>query len=282
VQLLDAEGFSSALNEKITDSSGQVEFKSVTGSHKVRIFGPNIHEYAAGFQIGPNETRHEERIPVALKEATTPHLAGAPGTVPAVRLRIPSKARKRAEKAAEAFRNKRWAESRDGFQAAIDLYPEYDLAYNGLGIAASEMKDMDAARRAFAKAIELNPGYTEAQRNLARVLISQNKYDEALPLLKRSLEKEPSNAWALFNAAYAELQARKFEDALADARKVHLVPHAGLANAHMIAGYALQAMGQNDQAIEEFKLYLKEEPSGPNVKRAQGLVAELERPNKSD
>jgi len=47
-----------------------------------------------------------------------------------------------------------------------------------------------------------------------------------------------------------------------------------VANAHVIAGYALEALGsrRKRRAVE---LYLKEDPKGPNAKRAQEAVARL-------
>src|SRR5882672_419396 len=45
VQLMDAVGSSSAQSERNTDSAGQAEFQSWTGTHRVRIYGPQVHEY---------------------------------------------------------------------------------------------------------------------------------------------------------------------------------------------------------------------------------------------
>jgi len=45
------------------------------------------------------------------------------------------------------------------------------------------------------------------------------------------------------NAAHAELQLHRFKEAAEHAQRVHGLPHDGLANAHVIAGYALEALG---------------------------------------
>ncbi len=83
------------------------------------------------------------------------------------------------------------------------------------------------------------------------------------------------NAWALTNAAHAELQLHRFKEAAEHAQRVHALPHDGLANAHVIAGYALEALGQQQEAAEQWRLYLKEDPKGPNAKRAMEAVARL-------
>jgi tetratricopeptide (TPR) repeat protein len=171
---------------------------------------------------------------------------------------------------------KNWESARTSFQKAIDLYPDYDMAYNGLGVACSQMNDTPAARQAFRKAIELNDKYAEAQRNLARLVIADHDYQETASLLNRSLAVEPANAWALNNAAYAELQLHRFKEAADHAQRVHSLPHEGvLANAHVIAALALDALGHRQEAIAQWKLYLKESPHGPNAKRAEDELRRL-------
>ncbi len=83
------------------------------------------------------------------------------------------------------------------------------------------------------------------------------------------------NSWALTNAAYAELELHRFKEAAEHALRVHGLPHDGLANAHVIAAYALEALGQQQEAAAQWRLYLKEDPKGPNAKRAQESVARL-------
>lgn len=275
VQLMDAVGSSSAQSERNTDSGGQADFESWTGLHRIRIFGPQINEYNGDFEISQNETFHLERVEVTRKQENGAVSPGATTTVPAIRLRIPENARKEFEKGSQAMEQKKWDASRKHFEAAIDLYPDYDLAYNGLGVAASQLKDTPSARKAFLKATELNDKFPGAQRNLARLLISEHNYEQASALLNQSLEVEPTNAWALENVAYAELQLHRFKEAAEHALRVHSLPHDGLANAHVIAGYALEALGQPEAAAEQWKLYLKEDPKGPNAKRAQDAVARL-------
>jgi tetratricopeptide (TPR) repeat protein len=275
VQLMDAVGSSSAQSERNTDSAGQAEFQSWTGTHRVRIYGPQIHEYNGDFDISQSESFHLERIYVVRKEENLTVIPASTITVPAVRLKIPDNARKEFERGSKAMEAQKWGESRKHFQAAVDLYPDYDLAYNGLGVACSQLNDTPAARRAFLKATELNDKFAGAQRNLARILLSERNYQEVALLLNRSLDAEPMNAWALTNAAYAELQLRRFKDAAEHALRVHGLPHDGLANAHVIAGYALEALGRQREAAEQWGLYLKEDPKGPNAKYAQESIARL-------
>jgi tetratricopeptide (TPR) repeat protein len=282
VELMDSVGGSSATDKKLTDQDGRVEFNTLTGSHRVRITAPDTYPYEGEFQIGSVETFHVENFRLRRKADAQQPVAEGTGMVSILRLRIPDAARKEFEKGSKAMEQQRWSESRKHFQTAIDLYSDYDLAYNGFGVASSEMHDLPAARQAFQKAIKLNDKFAGAQRNLARIMLSEHNYEEAASLLNRSLTVESTNAWALTNAAYAELQLHRFKEAAEHALQVHGLPHQGLANAHVIAAYALDALGRQKEAVAHWKQYLKEDPKGPNAKRAQGIVADLGRPNKSD
>jgi tetratricopeptide (TPR) repeat protein len=271
-EFMDSVGSSGAFDRRETDNEGVVVFQTLPGMHRFRISGEAIQPYEGDINLNRNERVHHERVtvrskPVGNNVMSSP--AASSNSVPAVRLRIPPKAQKAYEKAGEAMRKQQWDTSLKFFAIAIREYPDYDMAYNGLGVVQVQRNQIEQARRSFSKALELNPDFAGAGRNLARILISENNYPEALRLLKRSLATEPQNAWALTYAAYAELQAHDFENALADAQKVHTLPHDGLANAHVISARALEAMGRKSEALKEWNLYLVEDPKGPNAERAR-------------
>lgn len=278
VELMDSVGGSSAMDKKLTDRDGRVEFNTYTGSHRVRITADGAYPYEGDFLIGPVETFHVENFRLRRNADTVERSAEGKATVPLIRLKIPEKARKEFEKGSKAIEQKQWAESRRHFQAAIALYSDYDLAYNGLGIACTEMNDLPEARQALRKAVELNDKFAGAERNLARIMLADHNYEEAASLLNQSLTIEPQNAWALTNAAYAELELHRFKEAAEHALRVHALPHQGLANAHVIAAYALQALGRRMEAVAQWKEYLKEDPKGPNAQHARDELAALTKP----
>lgn len=276
VELMDSVGSSSATDSKLTDNNGRVSFQAPTGVHRIRITGPDIRPYEGELEIARNEVSHVERIRVRRAETDRRTSETSPGgLVAALRLRVPGSARKAFEQAGEAMRQQHWQESRTLFETAIREYPQYDLAYNGLGMAEVELNEIEAARQSFSKAIELNPNFAAAYRNLARISLTQRNYAEADKLLVKSLEDDPLNAWALTSAANAELILRKYNDAITHARKAHSVPHQDLGGVHIVAALALEAIQQPLDALKEYQLYLDEEPSGRDVARAKAAVARL-------
>jgi tetratricopeptide (TPR) repeat protein len=275
VELMDALGLSSAMSTKITDSDGQADFDTWTGLHRVRVYGVEIQEYSGEFDIEQKESQHLERIHVRRKPGAASVPSGGAGRVPTVRLRIPADAQKEFQKGAQAMEHKDWQEAKKRFEAAIARYPDYDLAYNGLGVAAMSTGDVEAARRALEKAIGLNQNFSEAYRNLARILFAEHNYAETEALLTKSLQGEPLNTWALTYLSYAQLRTHKFDEAIASARKVLALPHEGFANAHIVAAKALEGTRRPEQALAEYQLYLKEDPNGPNAAHAHEAIARI-------
>jgi tetratricopeptide (TPR) repeat protein len=276
VELMDSVGSSDMLNRKVTDNDGRVTFQTYAGEHRIRITGPNIKEYDGDLEITRNETSHLERIRVRRVEGR-PQTSETPpgGLVAAVRLNVPASARKTFEKGSDAMRQQRWQESRALFESAIRDYPQYDLAYNLLGVVLIQLNEVESARQSFSKAVEVNPDFAEAYRNLARISFAERKYEEADTLLTKSLSTDSLNAWALATAANAELITHKYDEAIAHARKLHSVPHSGLAGVHMVAALALEATQKQAEAVEEYRLYLQEEPSGRDATRAQSAIERL-------
>jgi len=271
-------GFGNVEADLKTDSSGQVQCHTLTGLHRLRIYGPDIQEYDSNFEIELPEVRHTENVVVRAKPSgTTPSTSysASSGMVSTSRLKVPEKAQDEFKKGAKALEQKDWIEAKKRFEAAIGLYPEYDLAYNGLGSALLATGDSQAARPAFEKAIALNEAFAEAYRNLARISFAEHNYHEADTLLVKSLSIDPLNAWALTSAANAELLTHNYDAAIAHARKAHTVPHQNLAGVHIVAALALEATQQPFEALKEYQLYLDEDPKGRDAALAEKAIARL-------
>jgi len=276
VQLRD--GLGMLEYERHTDTRGVVEFSTITTRKQLRIYGPGIVEHEESFDIEPVEA-HKTVIVIVKTDTKNPSPTLSAGTIPSSRLLVPDKAQKEFQKGSEALAKKNWVDAKTHFDSAIAIYPDYDVAYNGLGMSLASAGDSKAARPAFEKAIRFNENFAEAYRNLARISLSERNFEEMDNLLTRSLSADPLNAWALAYAAYSELQLHKFAEALAHAQKTHTVEHKGLASAHTVAALALEALNRQPEAISEYELYLQEDPNGRDAARAKDKIARLKTGN---
>ena len=275
VQLLD--GFGSVELEGHTDGSGQWQFTILSGEHSLHVFGRGIEDYNTDLQILPVEMHKTVNLIVHAKNSpgSDNGVSSGSATVSAHNLNIPNKAQQEFERGSSALGHQDWPGAKKHFEAAVAVFPEYELAYNGLGAAALASGDMAAARPAFEKAIALNKNFAEAYRNLARVAFAEHNYEEADTLLTQSLVIEPSNVRALTYAANAELITHKYKEAIEHAQKVHTIPHEGLASAHIVAARALEATQKPEEAVKEYKLYIDEDPKGRDVPMARDAITRL-------
>jgi tetratricopeptide (TPR) repeat protein len=178
VQLMD--GLGTLEKESRTDSSGRVDFQTKTSTKRLRVFGPGVEDQTETVEIEAMESR--KTVSIILKPKSMPGVgtalaSGAP-VIPASRLKAPDKAEKEFHKGSDALAKKDWPEARKHFEAATTIYPDYDVAYNGLGAALMASGDAKSARAAFEKAIALNDDFAEAYRNLARISLAERNYEE--------------------------------------------------------------------------------------------------------
>jgi Flp pilus assembly protein TadD len=279
VQLTDISGTESmSQSSQQTDKGGRVVFQTSSGVRQIRITGPEIEDYSETIQIVRQQSRDVENIVVRSKTSGTQTAIGPPGNsdvVSASRLKVPDKASKEFKTGSKALEAKNYPEAQKRFTNAIAIYPDYGLAYNGMGVAQMSSGDATGARASFQKAISIDDHFAEAYRNLARISLAEHNFEEMDDLLTKSLQTEPLNAWALTYAAYAELQTNKFDLAITHARAAHGVPHPGLASVHIVAAKALEATDQQAEALKEYKVYLEEDPSGRDAATAKKSIAAL-------
>jgi tetratricopeptide (TPR) repeat protein len=260
-----------------TDKGGRVIIETTAGVRQIRISGPGIEDYSGTIQIVRQQSHATENIVVRSKGSGT-RANGTPGNsdvVAASRLKVPDKAAKEFKSGSKALESKDYAEAKKRFANATAIYGDYGLAYNGMGVAQMSSGDATGARASFQKAITIDDHFAEAYRNLARISLSEHNFEEMDDLLTKSLQTDPLNAWALTYAAYAELQTHKFDLAITHARAANDVPHPGLASVHIVAANALQATGQEGEALAEYQAYLKEDPNGRDAARAKEAIASL-------
>jgi tetratricopeptide (TPR) repeat protein len=263
----------SAIEAVQTTNRGMVSFLTKAGVHRIRIVGTDIEQFDTEFAIEGNSQGTMTFVVTPRFTQLSQRTSDRP--IAAIRLKIPGKAKKEMRKGEKAMQKERWVEARLHLEKAIAIYPEYDLAYQALAKLALAVGNKESARKHLQKALQLNDAFPEANRDLAAILMSESRYAEAEPLLRKSLESDPMNLWALTAIALAELTIGKVQQAIAHAQKVHTTSHEGYASAHLVAARALEAVQQPAEALGEYRLYLAEDATGPNVAIAQAAIVRL-------
>lgn len=149
------------------------------------------------------------------------------------------------------------------FEEAIDLDPNYALAYTGiadcynasgfaydLGLPAGEV--ISRAKSAAAKALEIDDTLAEAQTSLAYAkLLFDWDFEQAETLFRRALELNPNYANARHWYTHLLMALSRFDEALEEGeRALELDPLSAVMNTHL--GWHFMCTREYDLAISQF------------------------------
>ena len=266
VDLSNASGI--PMTQAFTDSSGRALLQvGSQGGYIVKATGPGIKDGASEsfevFYCASHCTRQvflrvkaasDSTQSTTTKSTTTKSSAssGNPAVTSAAELRVPDTARKAFDQGMTAWQKKDYQQAAEKFEKAVADYPQYDTAYNNLGVMYAHLGQNDKAMAAFKRSVELNDKNADADRNLARMLMRQKDFAQAEQLLKKALTVQAPDAATLTMLAITEIQNGQVDEALKDAQKVHALPHDGYALVHYISGEALEEKHQYTQATVEY------------------------------
>ncbi|HZD30622.1 MAG TPA: tetratricopeptide repeat protein, partial [Candidatus Angelobacter sp.] len=146
-----------------------------------------------------------------------------------------------------------------------------------LGVMEVKSGDRAKARSLYLKAIELDDKLLPAYVQLARLEIQEHNYSQAESLLREAMLLFPDMPDLIAVLATAEYGNKEYAKALADAQRVHALPHhEQVANVHLLAAQILEMQNRDPDAIAEYRLFLTEAPSSPQAKAVQHAIADLE------
>jgi tetratricopeptide (TPR) repeat protein len=274
VELLTSSGV--PVRESSSDDSGNVLFPSVPdGSYRLRLTGSTILDITTEeFTVDHGRSVLET---VTVRSKTDPTEANSPESMVAVvDLNVPDAAKKEFDRGWAALQEKNWPEAKRYFQKAAELYPQYASAYNNLGVALMNLGQRSEGKQAFERAVSLNDHFANAHLNLGRVALAEGKYEEAATQLDRAVAANPLNPVGLLLLSSVELQLGKYDECIANARRVHSLPHEGYALAHFFAAQAFEAKHDPSEAMVEYKVFLKESPNSPSASKASAALKVLQ------
>lgn len=276
VQLLANTGVQ--VGQTFTNSEGQATFPNIPpGTYQIKVSSMDFEDTTSeNFVVERYDSRHMEWVHVKPKENAGGTAVGSTqGTVSALDLQAPAKAKKELNKGNESFLSGDIKKAIEHYQKAAKEYPQYATAYNNLGAAYMKLEDRANARDAFTKAAEADPNMPSASANLARIYILDKQAGQAIPLLTRALSGAPNDPEFLMLMARAQLEARNFDEAVTYARKAHQQPHPKYPFVHLIAGQALQAQNKPDEARAEYEIFIKEAPDAPQAAQVRDVIGRL-------
>jgi len=259
-----------------TNADGIVYFQVPSGvTYRVKVSGRGIEPTDTEFFILGGQISHTQNL--SARRAATAAPQGLSPSISAKEMSVPAKAREEMKKGIEAFDKGDTAKARQRFENAIAIYPQYARAYENLGVIAAKSGDRIKARGLYLKALEVDDTFVPAYLQLARTEIQDKNYSEAEELLNKAMQLNPEMPSIIALLASAEFGSKNYDKALADAQRVHSLPHhEQVANIHLLAAQILEMQNRDKEAIAEYQLFLTEAPNSPQTKAVQQAITDLQ------
>jgi tetratricopeptide (TPR) repeat protein len=161
--------------------------------------------------------------------------------------------------------------------AAVALRPNSAGAYVNLGLALKNKGRVADAVAAYRRAIKLKPDYGNAHYNLGQLLRDQGDLPGAAVAFCRTAELNPKNAEALHNLGHILMvmgDVPQAADCFRRGLETGVPDHVIRAGLHRNLGIALQDLGDQEGAVDQFDRAVESNPKDAQAHYHLGLALE--------
>jgi len=259
---------------QLVEQSRRFYFANVPRARLILVVEAEGHE-PARFDINPNEddTYVEVTPGPRLRSAAQP-LPSGPRTVDTRTLKIPAKAVRELRAAARSVRTGELDQALRRLQKATELHPNYDVAYNDMGVIYLRLGRHREAGVAFSKAVEINPDLGASQANLGLYHLITAQREQAVEHLSRAVALDPSKLRTQVFLGEALCGVGRCAEAEQVLKQVISLDPA-LSLAYRRLGYIYLELKRYSEAMGMFRQFMNR-PQGETTADVEKLLAQLE------
>ena len=151
---------------------------------------------------------------------------------------------------------KRFDDSIELTQKAIEINPDSFEAYMNLGIAFQHINKFDEAINAFSRATDINPNSFEAWFCLGNVFQQNKEYERGVNCYSKSLKLNPDYAETWHNKGRALVNLERYDEAMKSFEQA-IQRNKSHFKAYYRLGNVLSALDFNEEAIENYDKALR-------------------------
>jgi tetratricopeptide (TPR) repeat protein len=263
----------------LSDAAGRFSFKKLRADdYTVAVFIAGRGEARRTVEVSPAVAGSQRRVSLTLDLKDSDFELAGPvrqHSVSTSQLAIPDAALRQYQQAQKDLERRNPDAAVKRLEHAIEMAPQFSMAWNELGTIAYQTRKFDRAEECFRQALELDPAAFEPLVNLGGVLVTLHKLDEAADYNLRAVLTRPNDALAnsQLGLTYFELGRMNLgEKYLERARQIDPAhfshPQLLLAEIHLRRGERREAAA----VLEEF---LKYHPGWPQAAKMRQTIAEL-------
>lgn len=261
-----------------TDNQGQFEFSELPpGNYQVEI-EPTDREHLEDITDAVQVYRGAPSVvtlTLKARMARSTKLAKPSVSVAELSQNVPSRAKKEFEKASAAARRGLTEGAIAHLKKAIEIYPQFVMAYNDLGVQLLSLGRLDEAREALERAVSLDRTGFNPALNLGIVLVHLHRFAEANEMLMRALKEQPNSAAARLYSGLAFKGLNQNESAEREFKAAYERGGAEYGVALFYLGQLCLSQGNRNLALQYFERYLTEVPNAANADQVRQTIARL-------
>lgn len=255
-----------------TDRNGKFSFQNLQATQiNVSVRAPGYKEERQFVNLSTTPSQY---LQFSLKSDGSGTARGAAPAV--IDLKVPAPARKEFDEANKAILSGKPETAIVHLEKAISLHPDFLEATLLLGTVYMDTKQWDKAENVLRRAIQINPKSTAAYFTLGEAFLQQKKYADAEKVIKDGLKIEERSWQGHYALGRLYWEQNDYVKAGREiAKTLQLKPD--LAEAHLLGANILLRARKAEDALMEFKEYLRLEPDGKFAPQAKEMVAKIEK-----
>lgn len=215
------------------------------------------------------------QVQIYLQPKRTVGIDGAAGATRPLPANVPKSARDSFNKGVELAHRGESKKAIEQFREAISQAPDFELAYNEMGVQYLTLGQADKAAEAFSEAVKLRPEEFVAHLNYGIALLNLKKFADAEKQLRQALKKNATAPTGHYYVALALMNQHEFEAAEAEFKISITNSNDRIAPAHKYLGGIYWRNKQYSRAVDELTRYIELEPKAADASRIRDTIKDL-------
>ena len=263
----------------LSDAAGRFTFQNLPpDDYTVAVFIAGRGEARRTAEVGPAaaDSHHRVSLTLDLKDSDFESAAVVPqNSVSARQLAIPSAALRDYQQAQKDLGRHDPDAAVKRLEAAVEMAPQFALAWNELGTIAYQTRKFDRAEECFRQALQQDPAAFEPLVNLGGVLVTVHKLDEAADYNLRAVLTRPNDALANSQLGQTYFELTRMDLAEKYLERTRQIDPAHFSHPQLLLAEIHLRRGERREAAAVLEEFLKYHPDWPQAAKMKQTIAEL-------
>jgi tetratricopeptide (TPR) repeat protein len=259
--------------------AGRFTFKNLPpDDYTVAVFIPGRGEARRTVEVGPAAADSNRRVPLTLelKDSDFESADLVPQhSVSARQLATPNAALRQYQQAQKDLERHDPAAAAKRLEAAVEIDPQFAVAWNELGTIAYQTRKFDRAEECFRQALDLNPAAFDPLVNLGGVLVTVHKLDEAADYNLRAVLARPNDALANSQLGQTYFGLGRMDLAEKYLERARQIDAAHFSHPQLLLAEIHLRRGERREAAAVLEEFLKYHPDWPQAAKMRQTIPEL-------